>query len=410
MNSATTDGKPATPRLGAWACIPCRTDVHVRLTTGLEARSTRSVSARLRALGGVLLLGCSLASSFAESSFTGLGFLPGGTNSVANAVSSDGSVVVGNSESVWGAKAFHWTKVGGMVALGALQSGTNSSHATGVSSNGSVVVGYSLTSSGLEAFRWTAASGMVALGGLPGGQKESSAFAISSDGKVVVGVSGSLASGSVQAFRWTAAGGMVGLGTLPGGSNSHSSAVSSNGSVVVGTSESALGYQAFRWTAAGGMISLGYLADWGTNGTARGVSSDGSVVVGCAVSASGNQAFRWTAVDGMVGLGHLPSGNYNLARAISSDGSALVGYEYGAANSPEKAFIWDNVNGMRNLHSVLTSDYKLDLTGWTLSMASGMSADGTTIVGNGTHNGRIEAWVAHLDRPVNAPAGKGRGK
>jgi hypothetical protein len=47
------------------------------------------------------------------------------------------------------------------------------------------------------------------------------------------------------------------------------------------------------------------------------------------------------------------------------------------------------------------------LTGWTLFCASSISADKKTIVGNGDHNGRMEAWVAHLDRPVNE-TGKGK--
>jgi len=41
-----------------------------------------------------------------------------------------------------------------------------------------------------------------------------------------------------------------------------------------------------------------------------------------------------------------------------------------------------------------------DLPGWTLSFASGISADGSTIVGQGTnHAGRMEAYIATLDTP-----------
>ena len=46
---------------------------------------------------------------------------------------------------------------------------------------------------------------------------------------------------------------MVGLGYLPGGNSSSATAVSGDGSVVVGT---ASGEQSFRWTAGSGMQSL----------------------------------------------------------------------------------------------------------------------------------------------------------
>jgi probable HAF family extracellular repeat protein len=56
---------------------------------------------------------------------------------------------------------------------------------------------------------------MVGLGDLPGGVFESTATAVSADGSVIVGT-GASASGN-QAFRWTGGGGMQGLGALPGG-------------------------------------------------------------------------------------------------------------------------------------------------------------------------------------------------
>ncbi len=34
----------------------------------------------------------------------------------------------------------------------------------------------------------------------------------------------------------------------------------------------------------------------------------------------------------------------------------------------DEAFIWNSSQGMRSLKQVLTNDYGLNLTGWTLSM------------------------------------------
>jgi len=56
---------------------------------------------------------------------------------------------------------------------------------------------------------------------------------------------------------------------------------------------------------------------------------------------------------------------------------------------------------MRSLKEVLTNDYGLDLTGWTLEHANGISADGRTIVGKGFNpSGRLEAWMAVIPEPT----------
>ena len=54
-------------------------------------------------------------------------------------------------------------------------------------------------------------------------------------------------------------------------------------------------------------------------------------------------------------------------------------------------------NGMRRLQTVLTKDFGLDLTGYVLRDATGISADGTTIVGLARRIGiGTEAWIATL--------------
>ena len=110
--------------------------------------------------------------------------------------------------------------------LGSLGGPESMAHA--LSADGSVVVGRSdLNAPASHAFRWTAATGMVDLGVLPGAN-DSSAREVSANGQVVVGFSNP---GSVfRAFRWTQAGGMINLGTL-GGDYSMANAVSADGSV-----------------------------------------------------------------------------------------------------------------------------------------------------------------------------------
>jgi probable HAF family extracellular repeat protein len=104
----------------------------------------------------------------------------------------------------------------------------------------------------------------------------------------------------------------------------------------------------------------------------------------------------------MVGLGFLPGvvniGNSN-AHAVSADGSVVVGTAFSPSNPNYQAFIWDAAHGMRSLQQVLTDD-GLNLTGWVLTDARAISADGNTIVGNGLDpNGKGEAWIANIPEP-----------
>src|ERR1019366_8263873 len=123
------------------------------------------------------------------------------------------------------------------------------------------------------------------------------------------------------------------------------------------------------------MVGLGHLPGT-TNSSATGVSADGSVIVGT----SGSQAFRWTAGSGMVGLGYLPGGNSSSATAVSGDGSIVVGNGLGN-DGYDEAFRWTAGSGMQSLWDVLVTN-GLNFDPAELLIASGISADGNTIVGS----------------------------
>lgn len=340
------------------------------------------------------------------ASFQSLGDLPGGTfASYALGVSSNGQVVVGTSISDKGYEGFRWTATNGITALGALPGGSFGSEAMAVSGDGNVIVGYTSSSAGYQGFRWTQAAGMVGLGDLPGGSFYSAAWGVNGDGSVIVGESSStLAPSRDEAFRWTPTDGMVGLGFLPAGTNASTAyAVSADGAIIVGYSRSSNstsgGAEAYRWTQGTGMLPLGDLSGGPSNSIAYGISADGSTIIGRGTPASSiEEAFRWTAQDSMSALGFLPCDTWSTAKAISADGSVIVGDPF--QGSGDCVFIWDTQNGTRSLHEVLVA-LGVNLTGWQLSEARAISANGNIIVGFGKNpSGQTEAWIANLSPPT----------
>jgi probable HAF family extracellular repeat protein len=341
----------------------------------------------------------------------GLGDLPGGEfYSTAAAISADGSVVTGYSASGVNAggsrayQAFRWTASGGMVALGDLPGGPVESFGFAASADGSVIAGSSAYAStdlggGIhQAVRYTS-TGIVALG-LPAATVYSYGNGISADGSVIVGTAG-----GIGAFRWTAGGGAVSLGTLPDGMvYSQAKAVTPDGSIAVGQVLSSDNLQAEAVIWRGGVgIGLGDLPGGRFYSDARAVSADGSVVVGAGrLGSETDHAFRWTASGGMVDLGTLPGSFANpaisLATDVSADGSTVVG----EASSPTsyEAFIWNETYGMQQLDQVLNL-LGVDTSDWILTFATGISADGLTIVGEGSHylGGPREAWIAVIPEP-----------
>jgi hypothetical protein len=76
---------------------------------------------------------------------------------------------------------------------------------------------------------------------------------------------------------------------------------------------------------------------------------------------------------------------------VAGDGSLGDDYE---------AFYWNESLGMVNLRDLLIANGVTNLTGWTLTYANAVSADGLTIVGNAVNPaGNQEAWVATIPEP-----------
>jgi probable HAF family extracellular repeat protein len=205
----------------------------------------------------------------------------GGDESSAFDVSADGSVVVGRADDSGGlGTAYRWTAATGMVAIGGILS-----QADAVSVDGTVVVGTDFNLN--RAFRWTAATGIVSLGSLGGNY--SSAYDVSDDGNIVVGVVVGHTGLGPRGFRWEQATGMQLLPLLAGYSQATAFGISGDGLTIVGHGRNPLSFdRAFRWRATTGTHELRPIGE--VKDTAWKASYDGEVVVG---DLGNTAAFIW---------------------------------------------------------------------------------------------------------------------
>jgi hypothetical protein len=118
------------------------------------------------------------------------------------------------------------------------------------------------------------------------------------------------------------------------------------------------------------------------------------------------RAFVWSQSGGMSGLVP-PAGSppYSESLSVSGDGSVVTGFAFDYDSQGQlinqKAFVWDAQNGVRWVEDLLAGHgLANDLAGWDLEQATGVSADGRTIVGFGTDpQGETRPWVAFIPEP-----------
>lgn len=289
-------------------------------------------------------------------------------------VSADGRVVVGTEAT---SQVFKWTEDGGFSRpappLGAV------SCVTGVNEDGTIMVGRisgSPLSSGIDNNSWMSVWNELVRRAPP---TRYVARGVSGDGRVVVGYAPGATGVSSRGFLWTEAGGLQYL-PFP-----YALAVSADGRVVVGDT---FANTIVRWTASGGAVDIGRLS--GTVFTqSAGISGDGNTIIGHAGAGGTTSPVRWTPTTGWVNLGNLPGQRIGIAQAASYDGSVIVG------SSGVKAFRWSEATGMQSLWDYLVAK-RANLASWSsLLTASGISADGKTIVGTGyLTSGTYQVYIA----------------
>ncbi len=345
------------------------------------------------------------------ATFQGIGDFPGesGLLSVPAGVSPDGSVVFGRAESHYGWESFRWTAETGIQRLGfPWWEGYFGSGALDASYDGSIIIGahWIGDSDGYTMFRpyvWTQADGTRELPMPAGlyGDWSGEAVALSSDGRLAVGWIGRQPPvhgqrRDLSAVVWNIEDRTVELMEQPPSTDSSYSSrdISSNGStILVGTLQGD-----YLWTE-----QYGYTQTTFPGGEA--LSPDGKVIAGTQreyTPTFHEYGFLLNGNDEITMLGVPDGWVSNPVYAISYDGSVVVGKLCDGYFNPQYgAYLWTEQEGVRLLEEILVEDYGLDLTGWDLLSATGISYDGMTIVGTGINpDGYLEGWVATIPEPA----------
>ena len=251
------------------------------------------------------------------------------------------------------------------------------------STNGAVVAGYDSTSY----FIYTDDGGYQQIGGLPPGDNVGGHPSLSGDGMRVGGTSRNLVTNFTEMSyydRATATWVICGnLGSSSGTSTSSGWGISQDGSTVVGLGWISAGSaHGCYWREGVGMTSLGSTVT-GRSTRANGTNADGTVIVGWQDSATGfRQGCQWVGSAQTLISG--PGGPMGEASGCSADGSFVVGN--GVSSNSFQAWLWTAAGGVVNIGPPPVS-------GWRGS-AVAISDDGQVVLG--------------FYRPFAAPATYGR--
>lgn len=333
----------------------------------------------VRSTFGILLsIGLSAAPAFGEASYVQLGNGP-----LLSTVNGDGSIC-GGSYLTGGYFVYH--KDWGVVSIGGTSAGDGVGGQAKLSADGNRMCGTALNSgSGLNElsvfdltdFTWSHKGGI----GSNNGVETSSGWGISHDGTTVVGL-GWIPGQKAHAVAWQEATGTIDLGSSVVNRSCRANAANGNGSVVVGWQDAADGFrQAAMWV--NGVQSILTNGN-GPASEALDVSADGSIVCGSGGFYTDWTAWRWTAETGVVSLGAVPFfGWRGSATGMSADGSTIVGFNRPnpGPSAGGRGYIWTEATGMVDLtdHAIAQG---IDLApNVILALPLDISHDGTTIVG-----------------------------
>jgi len=373
----------------------------------------RSLARRVSRVAVLMACGGLVGSAFAQearfSSIPGRSATPGSNSSFCGLsgtsgysgtrVSEDGQVVttVVFSPGFWdGAvpwQGARWTQGEGTTVITPDLQGLYG--VVGISRDGNTIYG--------ESWRWTAAGGYqdLRLRLTDGIFLDRLIFGCSSDGRTITGTKGTFPLES-DLFRWAIDDApsvqLPRAEEFPQG-YFYFNAISGDGVVVGGSTRR---FDAdYNSTYAGVIVTdqgATVITDEASQAGVTDLSPDGAIAVGYLTEGPTLRAFRWTAATGTVTLDQgLVSGSY--ARAMNADGSVVVGDSIAFGAPGIRAWVWRAEEGFMDLQTDLTENFGLGaaLSGWQLLVATDVSADGRTIVGQGVNpEGCEQAYVVRL--------------
>ncbi len=336
----------------------------------------------------------------ATSAFAGATFTPTGAEMIPTSMSDDASIVVGTG--FYGAPNLYYTEAAGVSVIG----DGCSNGLPAISGDGGTVLGCHVDGNGNEnAAKWLSDTSWLDLGSeagaVPCGTSLSGAYGVNQDGSVGVGLLWRAQVCHANAGTWDLVNGgpATVLPTLFDGPSSRANAVNADGSVIVGWQDQPNGERsAAKWVD--GTPELILTAAGELNGEAQAVSADGKTIVGGGY-AFGHSAWVWHEGEDVSEIGGGAQarriGSY-VALDVSDDGQTIVGFIHGG-RFKERAFFWRGHKGVR-LDTFLANQGAVVPEGWTLEVASIISADGKTIYGWGFNPAdQLEMFKVTLDAP-----------
>lgn len=222
------------------------------------------------------------------------------------------------------------------------------------------------------------------LGPPPPGFNYGGVFGVSMQGTNRRAVATLYSNDGSQAFYWRTVGRFFSLGSLPPGwTQTTASGISHDGALIIGNAIINGVSRPYRWDDGGRFADLGNLPPGWSDMESSGVSGDGRYIVGSATTPSGTNAAYWEPAalyhdDGRFG------GAHSTYLAANGDGSIRVGRSsIPHGNASYTPIIFTPEYGLRSLPQLLRSWRQPGMDQWEMDTATGISADGTVVVGYG---------------------------
>jgi uncharacterized membrane protein len=296
------------------------------------------------------------------------------TGSTATAISGDGTTIVGYAHVAGDTRqrAVRWT-VGEATVLPTTKKAQRA-HADQVSFDGSVIVGAYAKQENDDVLHYPVTpvqwvNGKLKTLALPKRVTSAEASYVSSDGRVVVGQAFGPCGEHLCTVRWTDRKGVV----VGGKQGSWPTAVSGDGKTVV----------------VSGSTRIGDTSDELESAKITAMTRDGTVLVDNYVTPRLRRGTTMTPLSAPKAYPHC------TAEAIADDAQRIVGYCTDEHYRDQVAVIWAASGDVRLLSQALV-DAKVGVADWKLRSATAISADGTTITGEGVTGTRFVAFVAVL--------------